>query len=135
METREKVRFAHYCRNPKLIVDLIVILVITIALLAGTVDATISSASWRWAQRAGAPLVVIGTVLFGRVAYRPIYKRHELAASGEQELDHDAARELLQRRADQLANKVGLVLSAVGSLIWGYGDLLSDRWIRQILHR
>lgn len=92
---------------------------------------------WQWVSRAGSVIVVLGLILTSQQIFQHLdYLRHQQMAGhseASQRSNHDWARDvekrgLLDRR---YSNEViwhkeahGFYLLTLGTLIWGFGDLL-----------
>lgn len=116
-----------YWAHRGLFADIIAEVVLALAVLLGAVVQALHFHSWSWLARSGAVLVVLGTTLMGRSGYRKVYQRHQLTEeplSDPLRLDANARKELILRRSDRVAVILGMTISALGSIIWGYADLL-----------
>lgn len=107
-----------------------------------SIKADFRSTAWTWFQRSGSFLVLAGAVLSYRSIVRDGVKgvggSQVLFAKGKIESVDDSGpvqmvklsynekteRAFLEAAIDQLAGYVGAFLLIIGTLIWGYGDLL-----------
>ncbi|WP_270934793.1 hypothetical protein [Falsiroseomonas oryzae] len=98
--------------------------------VAGSLWLSIATADWMWFARSGAILTALGLVLASR---KILIARADLVALlADMERSDGAERtarlesfKRLQRDLDrQVMEKAGFGLLIVGTLIWGYGDLL-----------
>jgi hypothetical protein len=100
-----------------------------VALAAGA-WASAAQQDWTWFARSGAVLTALGVVLASR---KVLIARADLlallqemeAADGAERTTRLASFKRLQRDIDrQLLERVGFGLLMVGTLVWGFGDLL-----------
>jgi hypothetical protein len=98
--------------------------------LAGGIWASAATEDWMWFARSGAVLTALGLVLASRKIL--IARADLLALLGEMERADGAERtarlesfKRLQRDLDrQVMEKAGFGLLILGTIVWGFGDLL-----------
>jgi len=118
------------------------LLLLTFGVLVASIYADFGSKSWVWFQRSGAILVCIGAVLsyrsivrlgVGGVGGAPVMAAKATLVSvddsgpiQQMKTKYDAETEgrFAQYELDKVAGYIGAWLMGVGTLIWGYGDLL-----------
>lgn len=107
-----------------------------------SVCADVGSHSWLWFQRSGSIVTLIGAIL----GYRSIVRLGKAGVGGANmsivmgkavassyeggtplvtvELDEATSKAMLEAENDKRAGYVGAFMIVIGTLIWGYGDLV-----------
>lgn len=119
-----------------------VLLLLALGVLAMSIYRDIGGESWAWFQRSGALLVLIGAVLgyrsvvrlgIGGIGGAPVVLAKGTVVSVDDsgpiqklQLSYDAETEdrFLQHQLDKVAGYIGAWLMGIGTIIWGYGDLV-----------
>lgn len=98
--------------------------------VAGCVWASLATGDWTWFARSGAVLTALGLVLASR---KILIARADLVAllsdmeraDGAERTARLESFKRLQRDLDrQVMERAGFVLLVVGTLVWGFGDLV-----------
>lgn len=118
------------------------LLLLVLGVLVTSIYKDIGSESWIWFQRSGAVLVLIGAVLgyrsvvrlgIGGVGGAPVLFAKGTVVSVDDSgpvqtmkvsYDTETEERFLQHELDKVAGYTGAWLMALGTLVWGYGDLL-----------
>jgi uncharacterized membrane protein YfcA len=82
---------------------------------------------WGFAGRFGAIVVILGTYLMARPVWRTRYKSKYASAillSGNELMPEQIA-EFMMDRVDTWLFFVGFALASIGSIVWGFADLLN----------
>lgn len=93
-----------------------------------SVLSSIAKNDWSWFSRSGSVIGLVGGFLAARKIFRQgvesLYVGATTIDGGDFETNEDLEKELQQVREDIVCAKLGGLLLIVGTLIWGYGDLL-----------
>lgn len=126
----------------KLLLSMPVLLTITVITVFLSIHQDMGNKSWFWFQRSGSVIVLVGAILGYRSIVRlgsdgvggaavsfarvTIVSTNETAAGQKLKVAYseDTKRQFLEHALDQRAGFLGAGFLVVGTLIWGYGDLL-----------
>jgi hypothetical protein len=115
---------------------------VAVVVVAGSIYLDVGTRSWGWLQRFGSIVVLIGAILgyrsVVRLGIRGVGGANPLAAIGKVvsvddsgpvqmlRVSFDAATSAMMAEAeyDKRAGYIGAFRIVVGTLIWGYGDLV-----------
>ena len=88
----------------------------------------ITRENWSWFGRSGSVIALAGGLLAARKVFRQgveaLYLGETTIDGGDFKTNADFEMELLQIKEDIICAKIGGGLIILGTLIWGYGDLL-----------
>ena len=102
----------------------------TVVTMAAAIALSIGTADWTWFARSGAIITALGLVLASR---KVLIARADLLAlladmeraDGTERTARLASFKRLQRDLDrQVMEKAGFALLILGTLVWGFGDLI-----------
>lgn len=115
---------------------------LTLLVVALSIHADIGNKSWLWFQRSGSVVVFFGALL----SYRSIVRLGKNGVGGAPVLfakatvvstnsagpiqtmkvayDAETEEQFIQHALDKFAGYIGTWLMVIGTVIWGYGDLL-----------
>ena len=102
----------------------------TVVTMAAAIALSIGTADWTWFARSGAIITALGLVLASR---KVLIARADLLAlladmeraDGTERTARLASFKRLQRDLDrQVMEKAGFALLILGTLVWGFGDLV-----------
>ena len=101
---------------------------IPISVLSSSVTASYLTGEWLWFGRSGAIVTMAGVILSLRPMLRVGFNKwvelyHEFDAGKIIETPEEIE-EKKQVKLDVIASYTGAFLTIIGTLIWGYGDLL-----------
>ena len=103
---------------------------VTVVTMAAAIALSIGTADWTWFARSGAIITALGLVLASR---KVLIARADLLAlladmeraDGTERTARLASFKRLQRDLDrQVMEKAGFALLILGTLVWGFGDLI-----------
>jgi hypothetical protein len=96
-------------------------------ILAGGVFASVGWRDWGFLGRVGAILTVVGSFLVSRPIWRRRFKSRFVTVTmvaGNRFTPEQSAEYILER-TDHWFFYVGFIVAAIGSLIWGFADLIN----------
>lgn len=82
---------------------------------------------WGYLSRFGALIVIFGSFLIGRPVWRNRYKSRFVSATliKDGQISDEQFAEYIMERTDVWFFYAGFIIAAVGSVIWGFADLLN----------
>lgn len=109
-----------------------VLTAVAVAVLALSVIASATSGHWHWFGRAGSVTTVVGLLLMVKHAILAASRdRHDVVMEKNHFANFAPERDSPEYRlAEQNASRVlrdeklGLIFTLIGTVVWGYGDLL-----------
>lgn len=114
----------------KILSSICLMIFIALSALSTSLIASYCTGEWHWFGRSGAIVTMTGVILSVRPVLRKSY--HEwlknqnefdcgtIEGTSAQEIEGDR-----QTRLDLIASYSGIILTILGTLIWGYGDLIN----------
>lgn len=117
-----KTQFIKFLINTKLMLGL------AVAVGIAGITTSIWQDDWIWFSRVGSITVLIGAAISGRrlirLGVKELYDREYLHDHGDAIPTSEEDLEIRQTGQDLMATREGLLVVALGTLIWGWGDLL-----------
>lgn len=126
----------------RFLVSSTLLILLTVVVVAGSVYADWGQSNWLWFQRSGSVMALVGAILGFRSFVRlgktgvgganPVLLRGTVESiddSGPVQrvrlaYDEETKETLRQSALDRDAGAIGAVLLVLGTVVWGYGDLL-----------
>lgn len=113
----------------KILCNTIILLGITVIIEILASYYSITTHEWHWFGRSGSIVVLFGGILSSRRLIRmglENFFKHETTVNGGHFTPTEEEKEAeKQLRKDIQAAQIGICVIIVGTLIWGFGDLLS----------
>ena len=112
----------------KLLSNICLFIIIPTCAISASLIASLITEEWHWFGRSGAIVTMAGVIL----SVRPVVRRGFNEWLKQQDeidygsLDDNTAKEIEEKRQvrlDLIASYIGMFMTMIGTLIWGYGDL------------
>lgn len=122
-----KIKSKRYILN-KFLSNIYFFTLIPISVLSSSVTASYLTGEWLWFGRSGAIVTMAGVILslrpMLRVGFNKWVELHHEFDAGTLIETPEEIEEKRQVKLDVIASYTGAFLTIIGTLIWGYGDLL-----------